>query len=317
MTEINLQSEASLSTILTDENAIIKIKSELKKVVEFSKPLEIKDYGDESQFRIVKEAKNGYVKTRNTIKRAFKEKRDEYTVLAKDNLEAEREVVGVIQQEEERLSEMVKEANRLKLVKENELKLQSRKDQLREYERELTDNELLEMKDQEFFKKLSEAKEIYLEEKEKRLAAEKERLERDKEIKEAARAAKKEAEEKAKRDVEEEKIKAKREAEAAKKKADEEKLKAVEKAKREAEADKQKLIKEQEEKEKERKAKEEKEKQETRAREEEEEKEKNKIEKRKKYQKWLSDNRYNKEDCLLQREGVKIVMYKKTSGFKI
>jgi hypothetical protein len=41
----------------------------------------------------VKDTKNGYVKTRNTIKRAFKSKRDELNQLAKDNLEAEREVI--------------------------------------------------------------------------------------------------------------------------------------------------------------------------------------------------------------------------------
>jgi hypothetical protein len=81
---------------IMEENSIILIlenKKELQKTVEFSKNLSIIDFEDKKQFELVKDTKNGYVKTRNTIKRAFKSKRDEYSQLSKENLEKEREVI--------------------------------------------------------------------------------------------------------------------------------------------------------------------------------------------------------------------------------
>ena len=59
------------------------------------------------------------MKTRNTLKRAFKSKRDEYNELARQNLEAEREVIAVIETEEKRLDELVEKAELMKLKKDN------------------------------------------------------------------------------------------------------------------------------------------------------------------------------------------------------
>ena len=92
--------------ILTEESSITTalwtvwtqaIKDELQKTVEFSKGLTITDLEDKKQFQIVKDTKNWYVKTRNTIKRAFKSKRDEYNKLSKDNIKAEKDVISVIE----------------------------------------------------------------------------------------------------------------------------------------------------------------------------------------------------------------------------
>ena len=242
--------------ILTDETSILstlefkkvwieEIKQELQKNVEFSKGLTITDFEDKKQFQIVKDTKNGYVKTRNTIKRAFKSKRDEYNFLAKENLEAEREVIAVIEWEEKRLDDIVTKAELLKLRKENETKLEDRKILLKQYETELTDDELLEMLDKDFNLILSTKKEIYLAKKEAELKAEQERINREKEIEEAKKQARLEAKKEAQRQAELERQKVERE----KQEAEQRRLQDLENARIEKENEIKRIKKEQEEKE--------------------------------------------------------------------
>ena len=242
--------------ILTDETSILstlefkkvwieEIKQELQKNVEFSKNLTITDFEDKKQIESVKSTKNWYVKTRNTIKRAFKSKRDEYNFLAKENLEAEREVIAVIEWEEKRLDDIVTKAELLKLRKENETKLEDRKILLKQYEAELTDDELLEMLDKDFNLILSTKKEIYLAKKEAELKAEQERINREKEIEEAKKQARLEAEKEAQRQAELERQKVERE----KQEAEQRRLQDLENARIEKENEIKRIKKEQEEKE--------------------------------------------------------------------
>lgn len=95
MTQIILTEEASISFAL-NELWIDAIKNELQKNVDFSKALAITDFEDKKQFELVKSTKNWYVKTRNTIKRAFKFKRDEYNALAKQNLERDLKIIEIM-----------------------------------------------------------------------------------------------------------------------------------------------------------------------------------------------------------------------------
>lgn len=209
---IKLNNEESITQALSN-NSIDLIKKELQKNVEFSKKLTITDLEDKKQFQVVKDTKNWYVKTRNSIKRAFKSKRDEYNKLAKDNLSAEKEVIAVIEWEENRLNELVQEAELAKLKKDNESKLEPRKELLKEYECELKDEELLIMTDKDFKILLSEKKELYLEKKEAELKAEQEKIKREKELEEARKQAKIEAEQEAERKHKQEIEKIKREQE--------------------------------------------------------------------------------------------------------
>ena len=82
----------------------------------------------------------------------------------------------------------------MKLRKENELKLEDRRNLLNQYETIITDDELLEMLDKDFNLFLSSKKEIYLAKKEAELKAEQERINREKEIEEAKKQARLEAE---------------------------------------------------------------------------------------------------------------------------
>lgn len=229
-TAIVLTEEESISTALATVG-IEAIKNELQKNVDFSKSLEIKDFSDKKQIQVVKDTKNGYVKTRNTISRAFKLKRDDYNKLAKQNIEAEKEVLTVIATEEARLEAMIDKAELLALRKENGSVLDERKTRLSEYSADIGDDALLEMTDQVFEATLLAKKEEYLIKVEAELKIEKDRVERAKEIEAAKKAAKEEAE----------KI-AKREAEQAQKDAEESKNKAVQEAKNKAEAEKQAIL---------------------------------------------------------------------------
>lgn len=228
--QIILTEEQSISTAL-ETVGIEAIKNQLQKNVDFSKSLEIKDFSDRKQIQLVKDTKNGYVKTRNTIARAFKLKRDDYNKLAKQNIEAEKDVLTVIATEEARLEAMVDKAELLALRKENESVLDERKAKLSEYGGDIGEDALLEMTDKVFEATLLAKKEEFLLKVEFELKAEKERIDREKQIEEARKTAKEEAE----------RI-AKLQAEQAKKDAEDSKNKAVQEAEKKAEAEKQAIL---------------------------------------------------------------------------
>jgi hypothetical protein len=248
------------------------------------------------QFKIVKDAKPGYVATRNTIERAFKFKRDEYNAKAADNLSLQREVIAVISEEEERLKKMIDAVNLRKLIEENKSKLQERVNQLKCYDVSMTEAELLEMKDNVFLSKLSEAKEIFLIKKEEELRIEQERIKREKEIEEAKKQAKEEAEKQAKEREE----MLKKESAEREEKVKEEANKKIQKEREE----KERIIQEQKQKEIVRLEEEKKQKEEAK-----------KQAKDKKYKKWLLENKYNEDTHFIQNNEKEVIMYKKISTF--
>lgn len=240
--------------ILTEESSILTafttvwieaIKDEFKSTIDFTKNIVLTDFEDKKQFKIVKDTRNWYVKTRNTVKRAFKSRRDINTKENRENIEAEKEILAVIELEEKRLNDLVEKVELEQLKKDNSLKLIWRKELLEKYNYE-TDNEiLLVMKDKDFEELLSWKKELYLEIKEQELKekVEKERIEKEK--KEAIEKVRLEEIEKAKQKAEEEKAKVELEKKEAEEKAKKEKeelerkqkeeLERIEKEKKEAE----------------------------------------------------------------------------------
>jgi len=241
-----------MTLTLTDETSIVSalwevgiqsIKDELQKNIEFSKALTITDWTDKGQVKIVKDAKNWYVKTRNSIKRAFKSKRDTNTQENRDNLEAEREVLAVIELEEKRLADLVAEVE-LKVLKEkNALLLVDRIDALKKCEYETSEDILLVMTEKDFDDLLTDKRLAFVQLEEQRLEAKKLEDKRLEELEEAKKQAKlqaeQEAEEKArleKQKVEQDKIDAENKRKADLEKAEQEKQDAINKIKQEQEA---------------------------------------------------------------------------------
>lgn len=316
--KIILTEEASILDVLKTNNWLQAIKDEFSKVVEFSSKLEITDFEDKKQIEIVKSSKQWYVTTRNTIKRAFKSKRDINTEENRLNLEAEREVLAVMEKEENRLWEMLEKAELMKLRKENISKLQDRVDNLKKYDF-VEDNEvLLNMTEKEFWILLQNKRELFLQIQEQKIKAEQEKIQREKEIEEAKKQARLEAEKEAQRlaDIEKQRVekekleaeqKAIREKEELERKQKEE-LERVEKEKLETI---DKLKKEQEQKELiEKKRKEDEEN--TRLEAEKIEKDnQSRLEKEKKYIAYRDSIQFDK----FEKEDWKIVFYKKVWEF--
>ena len=222
--ELKLTDETSIVSALSD-NGIQKIKDELQKNVEFSKTLIITDLEDKKQIKIVKDTKNWYVKSRGTIERAFKSKRDEYNKLAAENLVAQREVIWVISDEETRLNDLVKKAELQKLKKDNALLLVDRIDALMKCDYELSEDLLLVMTEKDFEELLTD----------KRLAF----VQLEEAKKQARLQAEQEAEEKArleKQKVEQDKIDAENKRKADLEKAEQDKQDAITKIKQDQES---------------------------------------------------------------------------------
>lgn len=304
--------------ILTEENSITTalwsvwteaIKNELQKTVDFSKKLTITDLEDKQQFKIVKDTKNWYVKTRNTIKRAFKSKRDEYNALAKENIQAEKDVISVIEIEEKRLNDLIEKAELEKLKKDNALILNDRKEALKKCECEIADEMLLIMKEKDFEDILTEKRLEFVAKEEAKLKAEQERIAREKELEEAKKQARIEAEKEAEIQRELEKQKVELEKQEAERKQKEE----LERIEREKQEEIERLKKEQEEKELAEKKRKWREKRETEEKEKKEKKEKELLEKRKdfiEYRDSLDFDHYEDMDW-------KRIFYKKVWEFNI
>lgn len=308
-TKIILTEESSILDVLKTNNWLQAIKNEFSKVVEFSSKLEITDFEDKKQIEIVKSSKQWYVTTRNTIKRAFKSKRDINTEENRLNLEAEREVLAVMEKEENRLWEMLEKAELMKLRKENLSKLQDRVDSLKKYDF-VEDNEvLLNMTEKEFWVLLQNKREVFLQIQEQKIKAEQEKIAREKEIEEAKKQARIEAEKEAYRLAEIEKERVEKE----KEEAEQKRLRDLENARIEKENEISRIKKEQEEKELAEKKKREDEEQ---ARIEAENLEKNnqaRLEKEKAYITYRDSIDFDK----FEKEEWKIVFYKKVWEFLI
>lgn len=228
----------ALTTVWTDG-----IKNELQKNIEFSQAITITDAKDKKQLQTVKDTKNWYVKTRNTIKRAFKSKRDKNTQENRDNLEAEREVLLVIEAEENRLNDLVIKVELEILREENTLKLIDRKEALRKCEYETEDDLLLVMKEKDFEELLTNKRFEFVAIEEARIQADKEKIAREKELEEARKQAKIEAEQEAqkkadleKQRVEQEKVEAERKQKEELERVEQEKKDEIDRIKKEQEA---------------------------------------------------------------------------------
>lgn len=254
-TKIILTEEASILDVLKTNNWLQAIKNEFAKVVEFSSKLEITDFEDKKQIEIVKSSKQWYVTTRNTIKRAFKSKRDINTEENRLNIIAEKEVLEVMEKEENRLWEMLEKAELMKLRKENLSKLQDRIDNLKKYNFVEENEVLLEMTEKEFWVLLQNKRELFLQIQEQKMKEENERIQREKEIEEAKKQARIEAEKESQRLADLERQRVEREKVEAEQKAikEKEELEKIQKAElerveREKVEEISKIKKEQEEK---------------------------------------------------------------------
>jgi len=286
---------------ITQESSLDSVKKFLTDQCLITKDVEIKDPFDNKNMRSVQKIKLSYVRNRNTIARVFKADRDSHTKHNRANREIELEILGVMEKEENRLGEILSAAE-LERVKEERKKLMPfRREKLKEYEVEATDDELLVLDDTNFERFLLLKKGLYLEKKEQeqreKEMLEKAREEAQKEKEEAVQKAKDDAVEKAKEKAEQV-LKEKQEiidkAEKEKEDAEKEKQEIIDKAKK----DKQDAVdqeRQRQEQEEERKNREKAEK----AKEEEAAKEK--AEKNKQYQAFLKTNKFDQNIMEVKR----------------
>lgn len=196
MTQIILTEESSIVEALRDWG-VEAIKAELQKTIDFSSRLKITDADTPAQFQIIKNTKNGYVKSRNTIKRWFKSRRDYHNEMARENLAAEREVLADMEKEENRLAEIIaiKELEALRL--ENEKCINDRMKALTDCNVVPDRNKLLDMKEKDFVEFLQDKQAEYAENQERIRLEEEARIAREKELEEARKQAAEEAERRA------------------------------------------------------------------------------------------------------------------------
>ena len=293
--------------------------AELTKIVGTAKDLVIADYKDKAQIEIVSAKRKELKKIRVAITNRGKELREEALAHQRKVIEKEKELVGIITPEEDRLQKLEDEAL-MKIEQDRRRgllpdKLAMLKALGFEPTPEQQDNLLL-LTDEgwaDYYNRCvarkNEADRIALEERE----AEQKRKEQELED-EKKRIAQEEAERKAKAEQEEKDRVAREE------QAERERLQKIEDDKKKAIADAQAK----ERQEKEAKAREEKARADERARIEQEEKEKKAkeeaeriaLEKKKIYKQFLTDNGYTEElknDYLIKNDNLVITLYKKVN----
>lgn len=157
--------------------------AELKKMVEQTKEISAIDPKDAKSLKIVKEHRIGLRNARIAITKRGKELREGAVKFQKAVIEKERELVAIIEPEEERLGgieekaaiEAAREKNRDKLPWRKE-QLALYVDELKEYDIELTEENLLDMGDDEFNGLRVELQEKKNKKEADRIEAEKQRL---------------------------------------------------------------------------------------------------------------------------------------------
>jgi hypothetical protein len=312
--------------IITDEGSLGKIKSFFEDQVSQTEKIVIENAFSDEAYELAKKIKRGYVTNRNTIARVFKSDRDAHTQHNRKNREVELEILAVMEGEEARLEAEISKAT-LEREKEERRKLVPfRREKLKEYEADATEEELVVLSDSDFEKFLNVKKEAYLAKKEQE-QKEKEMLERAREEakREKEEAIKKEKEE-AERRLKEEKERAEREKVEAEKRAKEE-MERAEREKKEAleraEQEKQRAIEQERQRQREEEQKriaEEKQKEEARiAQEKKEKEEEERKRKNKKYVAWLSAHgaSADNDDFYIKRNGNEFVLYKKIDAITI
>ncbi len=311
-------------------------KAEITTIVDKYSTLTIKDINDVEGYAKVDEGRKELKKMRVAIKKYGKGQREQFIQAQKEVLRQEKELVDMVEPTEKRL---IEEQTRIKEEKEKQSRLKflpDRRQHFREIEYDITDEEILELSDEDYQilylelrhkfmeKKEEEAEEKRLAEERKiqaekdKIAEEKREIEAEKERIKAAEEAKVKAEKQAKLDAEVEKENVKKQVAEAARIAEENKVNAVKEAEEKAEREKQELIDEQNRKEKERLEEIERDKQ-IRAEAEAKLKiEKEKLERAENYKKFLADNGYTnetKEQFHLEKTDTHMILYKYVNKF--
>ena len=276
---------------------------QLRQIVSETSTITTVDIDNKQELALVKKNKLALGKIRNSLKEFGKSKRDYFNEMSKKIITREKELVAIVEDEENRLNVFLEEAKHKQELADRMLVLPDRKEQLSQIgdEIEVTDGFILSLDSLEFTEYVNTRKTEYLNAKELKLNEEKAKIEREKEIREAQEKTRIEAEERAKKEIE-----------LAKEKAELDRQEAL----RKAEAEKQAIIDENNRKEKERIEAEEKIKAEEVEKARIEKENQDKLEKQKKYQQFLKDNNYNEqEDYLLNKED-KVVLMRKVAEFK-
>lgn len=286
-----------------------KIKSESLLIVEEVKNLTINGIDDKRGYEAVRTAKMRVVKQINFIKEERLNITRVFDNLKKKVMKLEDEQIEVLEPTKNILAERQKEIDDAKEKIAIQKSIPERIERLASIKIEGTTEFLITMTDKQFNDFFLSKKEEYLIEQENQLKAEQERqrLQKEANEREAQRLidienARKEEAEKARKQAEIDKINAEKEKELAIKKAEEEKALALKKAEEEREialqkikAEKQAIIDKQKKEEAERRAAEEEYKKEVEEREKRVKEEAQALEKKKRFQKFLVENNYNKE----------------------
>ncbi len=295
-------------------------KAELTAMAAEYKALTISGVEDKDGYKKVHDARMSLVHARTDIKKAGKKAREEADAFRKEVFRLEEEYIEIIENVEKDL-----EAKEVAIDKEIEKQkrvalLPERRAKLLEVEVIVEDDALLEMTDPEFQSFLNFKTTEFLNEKTRRLVEEQAKMEAEKKRMEEDRLA---AEKEAARQKELESARKEAE-EAALRKAEEDKIRAVEDERRKAQEERDRLILEQSRKDQERIEAEkaaERVKEEAAQREREDQE---KLEKKRKYQKFLTDNGYTeetKDDFFIKKvggvDGQKVVLYKKVNELNL
>jgi len=310
MSKLEIQILEDKEIQIQDESSLDRIEKFLTEQVETTKSLEIKDPWDSAFLAQVKKIKNGYVKNRNTIARVFKHDRDFHTQHNRKNREVELKVLGIMEEEENRLASNIERAEFERVKEERRKLIPFRKNELEKYEATATDDDLLALSDEDFEKFLTIKREEWTKKEEARIERER-MLEADrKQAEEEKEQAIKKEREDAENRLREADEKAKKEKEDAKRKADEELAEHArqakereEKIKKDAENERLALIAEQKAKEDARikaieDAKRKKEEAEKKEKEDREKAQKNEI-----FKKWLAENNFDSSKMEWKQNG--------------
>lgn len=275
--------------------------AELTALVEVTKKIKAKDLTDKKQLEVVKRARIDLKNARIRIEKAGKELRADAVKFQKAVIAKEDELVGIIGPEEERLKSIEAEAEQLAIMQVRQAQLPERKERLMKVgiaDEPVGDEFLLAMDSVQF-------ETYYNEQVATKNEKDRQELQRQQDEENAKR--------KAENDAKDAELRA-REAKIAEdqRKLDEE-ARAQEREARAREDERMRLQREEDE----RKGRE------ARAKEESDRKEaedKAKLERAKKYQKFLADNGYTKEndgEFKQENTGSEVVLWKKVAVFKI
>lgn len=231
-------------------------KAELVSIVENYKYLEIKGIDDKQGYAIVDEARKDLKRKRVEIQKTGKELREDAVAFQKKIIAVEKELISLIEPLEIDLGAKQDFVDKEKLKKTREILLPERKEKLLSVESEVDDSFLLEMGDVEFESFYNQKRSEFLSEKERKIKEVELKIQREKELQDAASLAKEKAEQAERQRIELEKTRLENErieterrfAEQARK-AELDKQEAIERERQKAEQEKIRLIQEQEEKE--------------------------------------------------------------------